>query len=384
MSNRWLGLTVWLLLGFPIIGMAQGNLVPNWSFEIHLIDNNSSLYNAPPWQQLASADLFNPTNGPVFGAPLNIVGFQFALHDSSYAGVEIIATGIPNRREYVEVPLISELDSGGEYCVLFYISPGGAYKYTADRVGALFVTDSIITCYGCLVNLAPQIEFTQGIVSDTTNWTAVSGSFIANGNERYMVIGNFYPDSVTTVQVINSSSTSWAAYFYIDAVSVYKKLNANAGSDAIICSRDSIQLGTSLDSGAVYSWVPSTGLSDSTSSTPWAKPLVTTTYYLTISDTGNLYCTGNLVDSVTITVQDCTPPPPLNVPTILKSDELFFITSLPANSSLKIYDTRGRLILREENYQNDFSVINLDAAVYLYELTLPDLTVQKGKFCVVR
>ncbi|MBU0486328.1 MAG: hypothetical protein KKA07_08210, partial [Bacteroidetes bacterium] len=54
---------------------------------------------------------------------------------------------------------------------------------------------------------------------------------------------------------------------------------ADAGTDKTICYGDSVQLQGS--GGFLYSWVPPTGLSDTSVYNPWASPTVTTTYYMT-------------------------------------------------------------------------------------------------------
>ncbi|MDQ3108909.1 MAG: gliding motility-associated C-terminal domain-containing protein [Bacteroidota bacterium] len=159
---------------------------------------------------------------------------------------------------------------------------------------------------------------------------------------------------------------------------------ADAGSNAFICKEDSIQIGVfAADSGVAYSWYPPTGLSDPTSANPWAKPDSTTIYVLTISDPNGLYCLGNSTDSVTVTVNDCPVPPEYFVPGILKGDERFTISALPQNTSLKIFDLRGRLIYNAENYQNDFSVTHLAAGIYVYRLRFADGSLQEGKVCVI-
>ncbi len=79
-------------------------------------------------------------------------------------------------------------------------------------------------------------------------------------------------------------------------VDVYPLPPADAGPDAPICFEDSIQLMAS--GGVIYNWLPDPTLSDPNIFNPFAKPSVTTTYYLAVTDT--LGCIE--VDSVEITV----------------------------------------------------------------------------------
>ena len=75
----------------------------------------------------------------------------------------------------------------------------------------------------------------------------------------------------------------------------------NAGSDVSICIYSSTVLGGAGNSpapGVTFTWKPARGLDDSTLAQPTANPLQTTTYTLTVSQTG---CTSK-VSTVTVTV----------------------------------------------------------------------------------
>jgi len=81
-------------------------------------------------------------------------------------------------------------------------------------------------------------------------------------------------------------------------------LQAVAGNDTTITSGRQAILGshpTAIDGygGYVYHWIPDTGLSDATAPNPVARPLITTTYMLTVTDSKN--CSAS--DIVTITVE---------------------------------------------------------------------------------
>lgn len=70
----------------------------------------------------------------------------------------------------------------------------------------------------------------------------------------------------------------------------------DAGSDVAICSVDSTQLNAS--GGVVYSWSPVAGLDNPNISDPWASPIGTTTYYVSVIDSNG--CMN--IDSVTVTI----------------------------------------------------------------------------------
>ncbi|MBI3260601.1 MAG: T9SS type A sorting domain-containing protein [Ignavibacteriae bacterium] len=72
----------------------------------------------------------------------------------------------------------------------------------------------------------------------------------------------------------------------------------NAGEDKTICLGDSVQLGVEPESGSIYSWQPSIGLSDASIANPIAYPKQTTTYILTVNNS------TRCIDSVLVTVKE--------------------------------------------------------------------------------
>lgn len=92
-----------------------------------------------------------------------------------------------------------------------------------NKLGARFTTFSYTDGNGS--NPAPIDNFahiySNSIVTDTVNWTTISGSFVADSAYSYITIGNFF-DS-TNLQIIdyyeNFPQTS-SAYYFIDDVRV--------------------------------------------------------------------------------------------------------------------------------------------------------------------
>jgi gliding motility-associated-like protein len=74
---------------------------------------------------------------------------------------------------------------------------------------------------------------------------------------------------------------------------------ANAGPDKFICPQGTTTIGTTTVAGNTYSWSPASSLSNPNIANPIASPLVTTTYYLTVSNNSST-CPG--IDSVLVTV----------------------------------------------------------------------------------
>jgi len=81
---------------------------------------------------------------------------------------------------------------------------------------------------------------------------------------------------------------------------VWADVNPDAGANKTICVNDSVQLTAKNLAGgtSTYSWAPSSTLSNKDTISPWAKPTITTTYRVTITNAGG--CSA--FDSVIVTV----------------------------------------------------------------------------------
>ncbi|MCX6352695.1 MAG: PKD domain-containing protein, partial [Bacteroidetes bacterium] len=104
-------------------------------------------------------------------------------------------------------------------------------------------------------------------------------------------------------------------------VTVNPKLTVKADTSKIICKGGSTTLvatPTGGTSGYTYLWIPSTGLSSTSINKPIAKPIVTTTYKIMLTDT--MLCTAK--DSVLITVL-----PPVAANSIIKGQYICYNTS---------------------------------------------------------
>jgi len=105
--------------------------------------------------------------------------------------------------------------------------------------------------------------------------------------------------NITTYIVTITNTANGCQNMDSITVTMLNPLVADAGVDAEICINDSVQIGTGFIEGQFYAWAPATGLNDSTSSNPIAKPDSTTTYTITVTDTANC---DPITDEVTVIV----------------------------------------------------------------------------------
>ena len=160
--------------------------------------------------------------------PQSGVGYQYARTGIAYVGLATLMQPLNpnylNRREYIGGELSDTLKQGHEYCVSFYVSVAEELKYVTDGIGLYLSVDSAVD-YTININLSfiPQIENPSGnIIYDTLNWVQISGTYIANGGEKYLTIGNFKDNANTMIDSINNSvpQSQYESYLFIDDVSV--------------------------------------------------------------------------------------------------------------------------------------------------------------------
>ena len=209
------------------------NLVLNPSFEDTIACTGTYAMQCKYWYtaNIGSPDYFSEQPDIFCGTspvPLSNVGYQYARTGIAYVGLVTLMQPLNpnylNRREYIGGELSDTLKQGHEYCVSFYISVAEELKYVTDGIGLYLSIDSAVD-YTINTNLpfVPQISNPSGnIIYDTLNWVQISGTYIANGGEKYLTIGNFKDNANTLIDSINNNvpQSRYESYLFIDDVSV--------------------------------------------------------------------------------------------------------------------------------------------------------------------
>jgi hypothetical protein len=127
-------------------------------------------------------------------------------------------------REYLTVKLISPLLVDTCYYVSGHLVLSNIVTLACDGFGFYFSSDSI-SDFGNpgVLSVQPQVVNTLGnIITDTLDWTEVSGSFVAEGGESYLTLGNHWTNEMTSLLNVDGT-TGWSvAYYYVDDISVIK------------------------------------------------------------------------------------------------------------------------------------------------------------------
>lgn len=220
---------------FALARCEAQNLVPNPSFELNdtcpytigFQEGDRPLH----WSSwLESPEYFHACAGSlndvdtVIDVPQNGFGFQYAWDGDAYVGMY---TYNEDYREYVGCELISPMVAGATYELSFLanMATGGNYwdpKWASNNLGLLFTMEPN-TWNGMTGSPFPFRNYahmhSSEVVTDTTGWVLVSGSFVADSAYRYLVIGNFFSDALTDTAHL-AGPNSLGAYYFVDGVCV--------------------------------------------------------------------------------------------------------------------------------------------------------------------
>ena len=314
-----MSISAWILVSVQSINAQLINYVSNGSFE-DCVNCETPPYNATPrsWgpiDSIPSSYYFNycSLDPPLSNLPYMSTGFQYPR-----SGRKLIASSFycdyssctyTNNRGYPKNRLKQTLKPNILYCAKYYIVNTNNCVVGIDAYGAYFSDSTLDTIKYHSIPISylnAQIQNTTGsIIVDTLNWTAISGTFVATGVEKFMVLGNFKSNAATNTLIINPTYLPHKGTdLYIDDVSVFElDAPAYAGPDKTIISGDSVYIGSPRDFAAdeVCSWylLPNTSTPiDTAAAGLWVKPTVTSKYVVR----QQLWCSGVKWDTVTVYV----------------------------------------------------------------------------------
>lgn len=182
----------------------------------------------------SSPDLFATCFPSIFptAAPNNWLGAQAPRTGTRYAGIITYAPGFAfnctpvgsdQYREYIEGQLSAPMAAGQSYCVSFWVNLAGKVNWATNQMSVYF-SNTLYQHNFCstpgVAPVTPQLNYSGGVLSDTTNWVQLSWTYVATGGEQYFTIGNFKNNANTTRANNNCNTQNFYAYYYIDDVSI--------------------------------------------------------------------------------------------------------------------------------------------------------------------
>lgn len=217
-----------ILISLSRQAFGQTNLVPNPSFEIYTICPPSVNTGSPDYvtyctgwhSSLNTPDYFNScSSSTLVGVPSNNFGNQSAYNGNAYCGFWTYFKS-SLYREVITAQLISPLSIGQKYFVSLKVSLADKLSYSycgVDKIGALFSTKLYNSTNPAPTNNLANV-FTNTIITDSTSWTTINGSFVSDSTYNYINIGNFFNNANTNISVLHSVAS--ISYYYLDDVRV--------------------------------------------------------------------------------------------------------------------------------------------------------------------
>lgn len=203
------------------------NLVPNPGFEqarptcVWTTDPAKFAANVTGWSSptQTTPDHFSTTVDPECWAhPKGHSGGKQGTHSGQgMVGIKTYGKGnTPTYwHEYVQAELTEPLQAGVRYIAELWALRAVKSSDASNNIGILFTDAPISTRDRLPLHITPQVNEEKVVKG---GWHKVRGVFEATGNERWIVIGNFYGDDVT--QHERQPQGERGAYYFIDDVNV--------------------------------------------------------------------------------------------------------------------------------------------------------------------
>jgi|GEM_PF-2112586 len=318
-----------LLTFFWYGAAAQINLIKNGGFEeyTHCPYNSDQIKLAKYWNcidtgyispgdstlgdPLCAAEYVNTCiEGGDWGAPHSLYYNHYPRSGNGMANTRMYwdenhPEVITYYRDYTQGHLSSRLIAGQSYCVTFYVVMDNSSSFAINHIGAYLDDGSMDTTADCglpQTSHIPQIV-EDTIIKDSLNWVKVQGSFIANGTERFITIGNFY-DSAHTAHIV--MNYGYYAYYLLDDVSVIaSNATAYAGPDVSVGTGDTAYIGVTENGDGMpcYWYVMGNATAIDSGGRIAVTPDTTTTYVVAMDLCGTI-----TYDTVTVFDTGCVTP----------------------------------------------------------------------------
>jgi gliding motility-associated-like protein len=363
-------------------------IVKNWQ------TNHS--FSTPDYYNSCANSIWYPNMSTI---PYSARSYQSPRNGFAYIGIGTYFIDFPNDSiniggEYISVKLTQPLKANSCYYTEFYANLGNLCIVTTNQLSMLLSQTNFTTApYSYTNSIQPQVQWdTTQYFTDTLNWVKIAGTFVAQGGEQYLTIGNFKDGAYVKKIGLGSNftpgfgsfSTRFFTYFLIDDVSLYELPNHSGTQSYTLCAGDSLLLGDTTTLPVRYQWSLNNIVID-TLNHIIIKPTQTTIYVLQTK-----HCSTQ-TQTITITVNDCTviPPIPITEPVIPNvftpngdgiNDTFNFSIVGASNINFNIYNRWGNIIQNSTLASHTYiswdgrttSGIECASGIYFYTLQYTD------------
>jgi len=208
------------------------NIVPNPSFEDYAATPIGWYYRGAHFSNVmrywssataASPDAFGPkVRVPEHWADKGF-GDQYARTGESMVGITVYGCdeGKPHCREYVQVQLLEPLVPQQMYYLEFW-AVSLPRSLQTNNIGIHFTSGKVNIRVDEPIVVEPTFNCETIIATENHNWTKISGQFTAIEAADYILLGNFFPDSLTVNQLPKADDPLKFGYYYLDDILLKK------------------------------------------------------------------------------------------------------------------------------------------------------------------
>ena len=223
--------SLFLALIISTATFAQKNLVPNGGFDApgKKIKAGGQIDLAEGWESPhdLKADLYSTdSKSDAYGAPDNVYGRETPELGENYAGIMVYSYKNTKPRTYLQTTLSKPLEEGKVYCVKFWYSMADLAKFSCNNIGLNLSKEKLTSNVIDKNVIEPQIMHSQNEqLGQQYVFEAVCRTYIAQGGEKFITIGNFVDPTETKIVKVKrpsgfSKPQTTIGYYYIDDVSV--------------------------------------------------------------------------------------------------------------------------------------------------------------------
>jgi len=139
-------------------------------------------------------------------------------------GIYLYSAVGKNNREYIISPLKKRLTPCNEYHFSLKIKKSNSYKFAVDKIGIALVDSFYTQADRLIFPFLPNFQSPNyHVINNSTDWIKICGDFVSNNCAKYIIIGNFAPDSETYIFPSDFSKQGGLyAYYLIDDVELYQ------------------------------------------------------------------------------------------------------------------------------------------------------------------
>ncbi len=231
------------ILKLSVQAQSEGEYIPDPGFEqsqhCPVSFNKSRLKTLIKWDQCSKGTPDHYARcSRAAGVPRNNFGEQEAQKGDAYSGTIVFAPTKQNYREYLCTELSTPLKSGQNYCVKMHVSLADGANFMTDGIGLHFSKKRLNREDEQRLNVKEHLGNPKGhVIRNDSTWTLLSGTYEAQGGERFLTVGNFRSDDSLHIdqrRFTEDQEDTWRyAYYYIDELSVKRAKDPEECSNTI-------------------------------------------------------------------------------------------------------------------------------------------------------